>query len=118
MNRYKMKHGTTISDIEGYAKKEKLVFNNGGKWISKDAEYCLFIVLIGDIEVDIGLPKDLEKWDDYKHVLVMNDNIGQPYGPFYSHLKNPAEEPDPYLKTIIEKYNKVMDGLPFLEKTT
>ena len=116
MNRYKMMPGTTISDIERYAKKEKLVFNNDGTWVSKDAEYCLFIALIDDIEIDIGFPKDLEKWDDFEHVSVMHDYIGQPYGPFYSYLKNPAEKPDPYLKTVIEKYNKKMDSLPFLEK--
>ena len=45
MNRYKMKPGTTISDIEKYAKKKKYVFSTGGTWISKDAEHCLFIVL-------------------------------------------------------------------------
>ena len=115
---YKMKPGTTISDIEEYAKKEKLVFNNGGKWISKDAEYCLFIVLNNRIDVDIAFPKDLEKWDDYEHVLVMNDDIGQPYGPFYDYLKKTAEEPDPYLQMIIAKYNEIMDGLPFIEKNT
>ena len=118
MNRYKIKSGNTISDIEEYAKKENLIFSTGGKWISKDTEYCLFILLIGNIEVDIGFPKELEKWDDLEHILVMHDIIGQPYGSFYSYLKDPTEEPDPYLKTIIEKYNKVMDGLPFLEKTT
>ena len=88
----------------------------GGKWISKVAEYCLFIVLIDDIVMDFAFPKDLEKWDDFKHVLVMHDNIGQPYGPFYSYLENPREEPFPFLKTIIEKYNEIMDSLPFLEK--
>ena len=118
MNRYKMKPGTTISDIEKYAKESKLIFNTGGKWISKDAEYCLFIVLNDGIDVDIAFPKDLEKWDDFEHILVMNDNICQPYGPFYSYLEDPKEEPDPYLKTVIEKYNQKMDRLPFLEKTT
>ena len=54
MNRHKMKPGTTISDIEKYAKENKLVFNTGGTWISEDAEYCLFIVLNNDINVDIA----------------------------------------------------------------
>ena len=76
----------------------------------------MFIVLRGDIEMDIAFPKELEKWDDYEHVLVMDDNIGQPYGPFYSYLRDPAEQPDPFLETIIEKYNEIMDSLPFLEK--
>ena len=117
MNRYKMKPGTTISYIEKYAKKKKYVFNNGGTWISKDAEHCLFIVLNDDINVDIAFPKDLKNWDDYNHVTVMDDNLGQPYGPFYEHLKNPAEKSDPYLKMVIEKYHEIMDSLPFLEKT-
>ena len=116
MNRYKMKPGTTISDIENFAKKKKYVFNNGGTWISKDAEHCLFIILNDDINVDIAFPKDLETWNDYKHVTVMDDNIGQPYMPFYDQFENPEEEPFPYLQRVIEKYHKIMDSLPFLEK--
>lgn len=116
MNRYKMKPGTTISDIENFAKKEKIVFNTGGTWISKDAEHCLFIVLNDDIDVDIAFPKDLETWDDYKHVTVMNDTIGQPYMPFYDPYENPEKEPFPYLQMVIEKYHEIMDSLPFLEK--
>ncbi len=117
MNRYKMKPGTTISDIENFAKKKKYVFSTGGTWISKDAEHCMFIVLNDDINVDIAFPKELEKWDDYKHVTVMDDSLGQPYMPFYDHLKNLEEKPDHYLKMVIEKYNKIMDSLPFLERT-
>lgn len=116
MNRYKMKPGTTISDIEAYAKEKGLIFNTGGDWISKDAEYCMFIVLIGDIDMDIGFPKNLENWDNFTHVLIMHDSLGQPYGPFYDYLKNSKEELDPFLKSIIEKYNGIMDGFPFLEK--
>ena len=116
MNRYKMKPGTTISDIKKYAEERKLIFNKGGKWISKDSEYVLFTVLHNNISLDIAFPKDLKKWDDFKHVLVMHEMIGQPYGPFYRYLQNPTEEPFAYLKTIIDKYNEVMESFPFLKK--
>ena len=118
MNRYKMKPGTTISDIEKYAEENNLGFNTSGTWVSDDAEYVLRIGLEATILLAIAFPKDLEKWDDFKHVLVLDEDFGQPYVPFYKQLENPNRKPFLYLKSVIEEYNKKMDRLPFLEKTT
>ena len=112
VNRYKMKHGTTILDIENYAKEFNYVFSKGGTWISDDAEYVMFIALNDSISLDIAFPGDIEKWNDCDYVLVINEKIGQPYGPF----RNCSENPDSYLEALIGKYNETMYSLYFLEK--
>ncbi len=124
MNRYKMKPGTTIADIENCANENRWLFNQGGTWISKDSEHFLSIPLCDrdlkdictDISLEIAFPHDLEKWDDFENILVMDELFGQPFNPFYKHMDHPEEPPYPRLKAVIEKYNEVMDKLPFLER--
>ena len=118
MNRYKMKPGTTFFDIVTFALKNKndWLFNQGGTWISSDAEYVMFTTLHGDISLDIVFPKKLEKWNDSEYVLVISEIFGQPFTLFYSYLQNPEDDFGPVLKTVVEKYIEKMDSLPFLEK--
>ena len=56
MNRYKMKPGTTISDIEEYAKEKGLIFNTGGTWIELTTHFGLTIPVEGDHEGTIIFP--------------------------------------------------------------
>ncbi len=78
-----MKSGTTITDIKKYAKEKEYVFSNGGTWISNDAAFVMFVPLHNTIMLDIAFPKKLDTWDDYKHILVMDDMFGQTYNLFY-----------------------------------
>ena len=118
MNRYKMKPGTSIFDIVTFALKNKndWQFSDGGTWLSDDSKYVMFTTLYGDISLDISFPKDLEKWNDSDHTLVMDEMFGQPFNLFYSYLKNPEDDFGPILNAVVEKYTEKMDSLPFLEK--
>ena len=64
--------------------------------LSKMSEYANFInvdavrsfhqYLADDICLYVAFPEDLSKWDDFDYVLILDDNFGQPYTPFYSFL--------------------------------
>ena len=110
INKYRIKEGTTIEDILKELKAKNIQNAEGGSWVNKNAYHVLWKVLVSSIEVDIALPKDLSEWDDFDYVLVMDDDFGQPYTPFYS------EESFPALLNIIGHYNKFMDSLDFLER--
>ena len=118
MNRYKIKPGTTIQDIISFGEENKAKYNfgTGGSWIFKNADYYFIIPLCDDISLDIAFPNDLNNWDDYDYVLVLDEMFGQPYTPFYYKLKNPKEVPGNFLQTIINKYNEKMNELPFLAR--
>ena len=113
MNRYKMKPGISISDIERYAEESGKSFGTAGKWVSEDAEYLLIVPLNLNFDVDVVFPKNIENWDDSKHILVMEDSAGQPCGWLNHYRKNPTEEEEPSLH-LIELFNEKMDELPFL----
>ena len=115
MNRYKLKPGTTITDIKKYAEenKDKCKFGKGGWWIAEHANYYLMIDLYENVSVNIAFSMDLENWDDFDNVLVLEDT--HPYSKFYYQLRHPEKEPSLYLKIVIKKYDEIMDSLPFLE---
>lgn len=112
INRYKLKSGVTMDDILSELREKNLPVGTHGTYISKDAKYSTFKTLVDDIKVCIAFPEDLTKWDDYNHVLVMDDSFGQPYTPFYSI----EEKPFRYVLNVAGHYNKFMDTLQFLKR--
>ena len=110
INKYRIKEGTTIEDILKELKAKDIPNAEGGSWVNKNAYHVFWKVLVSSIEVDIALPKDLSEWDDFDYVLVMDDDFGQPYTPFY------GKESFHALLNIIGHYNKFMDSLDFLER--
>ena len=112
VNKYKMKPGISMDDILNELREKNLPIGTHGTYISKDAKYSTFKHLIDDIEVCIAFPEDLSVWDDFDHILVMDDNFGQPYYPFYKI----EEKQFPFVLNVAGCYNKFMDTLSFLEK--
>ena len=117
VKRYKMKPNITLEDIQAFAKEHAKKFGFGGAaiWISEDSEHFLSTYINDDILLSIGFPKDLQKWDDFDHVMVMDEDFGQPFTPFYKYIDGEIQEPEDFVMHTVDKYNAVMDSLTFLE---
>lgn len=113
---YKLKHIPTKEQLI------KLGARPGGRWISKDSVLYISIMReypdsCGDFIICIGFPdfeKGLAKWDDFNFVLVLDDDFGQPYAPFYGKNYKKDIQNFPCLEFVIEKYNEFMDSFDFL----
>lgn len=91
----------------------------GGSWIHKNAIRFMSIPLHDKYEItlNIGFPEDLSKWDDFNYILVLDEEFGQPYIPFYAYLEGAWQKREsPVLNKIIKNYNEEMRALPFLEE--
>ena len=82
-------------------------FKEGG-WDSYilDPKVSYSCVLYEDIELHIEISTSSSnkiKFNDYDNVLVFDDEIGQPYFPFYKGIRTE------YIHKVIEKYNEKMD---------
>lgn len=85
-------------------------------FIAKDATKSCFYPLVDSITVNIGFPEDLSKWNDFDYILVLDEDFGQPYSPFYHYLNEELKEPFPFLEKVIQKYNKTLRHLLYLEE--
>lgn len=110
--RFKMKPGIKLEDIPG--------LRDGGSWIHKKAvKFATFSLYAKyDITLNIGFPNDISKWNDFDYVLVLDEDFGQPYTPFYNRWNKVDNDfiPPKIMRYIIEKYNKIMQNLPYLEE--
>ena len=93
-------------DIE---KLENYGFKSGG-WLIKTnlPKYYINGVLLNDIEIhlEIVLKDNKLLFDDQNNVLVIDDNFGQPYTPFYESMYGFV-----FLNEVIDKYNEFMNNL-------
>lgn len=100
----------------------KLGARPGGTWINQYSDLYISITRefpdsCGDFIICIGFPdfeKGLAEWDDFSFVLVLDDDFGQPYTPFYGKNYKKDIQNFPCLEFVIEKYNEFMDGFDFL----
>ena len=100
----------------------KLGAQQGGSWINQYWEWLFsfmgeFPDSCGDFTIYIGFPdfeKSLAEWDDFSFVLVLDDEFGQPYAPFYGKNYKQDIQNFPCLEFVIEKYNEFMDSFDFL----
>ena len=100
----------------------KLGARSGGIWISQYTELYFSLTRefpdsCGDFSIYIGFPdfeKGLAEWDDFNYVLVLDDDFGQPYTPFYGENYKKDIQDFPCLEFVIEKYNEFMDSFDFL----
>ena len=113
---YKMKYIPTKEQLI------KLGARPGGTWINKDSDLYISIVrefpdLCGDFIIYIGFPdfeKGLAEWDDFNFVLVLDDDFGQPYTPFYGKNCKKDIQNSQCLEYVIEACNNFMDSFDFL----
>lgn len=115
INRYSIKKGTTIDEIKAAGGRD------GGSFIMKDTKFYImksFYYRASDFEFSVGVAfkKDVSDWNDYDNVLVIDEDFCQPYAPFYGENFGKDITDFPTLEYCIEKYNEVMDSLPFLEE--
>ena len=109
---YKLKYTPTEEQlIDAHAKL-------GGIWIDKNSKLYIskfFELPEYDFEfsIDICFKEDLSDWNDFDNVLVLDDDFGQPYTPFYTNYKKEVSN-HPCLEYCIEKYNEFMDSFDFL----
>lgn len=113
---YKLKYIPTTEQLI------KLGARPGGTWFNQHSEWYISFIgefpdSCGDFSIYIGFPnfeESLEEWDDFSYVLVLDDDFGQPYTPFYGKNYKKDVQDFPYLEFVIEKYNEFMDGFDFL----
>lgn len=109
--RFRIRPGASFSNVK--------CIREGGSWIHKDAIRFMSIPLYDKYEItlNIGFPEDLSKWDDFNYILVLDEDFGQPYIPFYAHLDGTWQKKTGSILTqIVQKYNEEMRALPFLEE--
>lgn len=106
IKRFRLKPDADISSVP----KSKYL-----SYIHKDCVRRFSKSLGHGITLDIGFPEDLSKWNDFDYVLVLDEDFGQPYGPFYHYMGNkiPAF---PALLEIVNAYNREMSKLEYLEE--
>ena len=100
----------------------KLGARPGGAWINKDSDLYISITRkfpgsSGYFVISIAFPdfeKGLVEWDDFNFVLVLDDDFGQPYTPFYGKNYKQDIQNFPCREFVIEKYNEFMDSFDFL----
>lgn len=114
IKRFKLKDNVTRDDLIA------LGFRNGGSWIKKDAKLFLdkCIEYDGYFEYSIGIAfsSDINDWNDFDNVLVMDEDFGQPYTPFYGENYGKDIDDFPALEDVILKYNVFMSGLGIFEE--
>ena len=118
VKRFKLKEGRpNQEDLERYG------FREGGSWIIKDAKWFVSKIIRKEDEryrdyedsFNLAFKEDLNDFNDFGNVLVLDEEFGQPYTPFYGYLDGKAEG-FPYLNWVISEYNEWMSSFDFLEE--
>lgn len=112
---YKLKYVPTVQQLRDAG------FLPGGAWIH--AEAFMFATRCFDLpktncelSVSICFLPDLDVWDDFNNILVLDEEFGQPYTPFYSENYKKDIKYFPVLEYCIRQYNDFLDSFDFLEE--
>lgn len=119
IKRYKLKDGVTKEELIAFGAKE------GGSFAVKGATLllhkfccCHFKDSKGrfsfEFTIYIGFKNDISDWNDFDNVLILDDDFGQPYTPFYGENFGKEIKNFPVLEECIRQYNEYMDSIPFL----
>ena len=71
-----------------------------------------------EFDIDIAFTENLQDWNGYDNILVLDSDFGQPYYPFYEYMmgKMKASAAPKVLPLLVAEYNRYMDSLEFLEE--
>ena len=121
INEYKIKNGVTAEDIKKELREKHLRISVGHcSYIHPDGVFSTGKCLADEISVNICFPKNLSTWDSYDHVIVLDEDFGQPYTPFYDLEEKAEKYPNKpinrYALNVAGNYNKFMNSLSFLER--
>lgn len=115
---YKLKQNITPEQIKDAAGRTSCIVGEGGSWISGDSVFFVsHDIDDGAVSVGIAFPQDLSVWNDYDHVLVLDENFCQPYTPFYEKLQN-EDISFPYLDAVVTAYNEFMDAIGIFQEVS
>lgn len=99
--------------------KEELIalgFQYGGSWIVKDVDVYLY-KYFGWYSINIGFRENINDWNDFDNVLVLDEECGQPYFPFYDDKYYGKEVTKfPALESVIQNYNDFMSSLEIFKE--
>lgn len=134
IKRYKLKEGITKEQLlkMGCRESENLTY------ICKDAVMgktnCVYIHFTyphtgrngktkqikarSHFDIDIAFKKNVDDWNDYDNILVLDGDFCQPYYPFYEYMIGNMKKSEipKVLPLLVAEYNKYMDSLEFLEE--
>lgn len=133
-NTYRLKHGTTMQDIlslPGVSKGSASYVREGADaYLNKSIYKTMRVTMHDDdasstwtekreYEISIIISfdsSDLESWNDFDNVLVLDEDFCQPYTPFYGDNYKKEVSDFPFLEWVISEYNALFDSLPVFEK--
>ena len=118
IKRFKLKEGRpTEEDLKRYN------FRSGGRWIMNDSD--IFVCYIWrkedpffqdyEISFNMAFKKDRRDFNDFDNILVLDEEFGQPYIPFYNFM-NEKKDSFPFLDEVISAYNTWISKFDFLEE--
>ena len=115
IKRYKLKEGISLAQLKLAGAKP------GGTFVDKTSVLFISKKLLANVSLEVAFPADLRAWNDQDFVLVLDNDYGQPYSPFYTKIDLPILEESSnnkitFLSAIIQKYNEIMDSLDYLEE--
>lgn len=114
IKRFKMKPDADIS-VFPWGRIQRVI-NGPVTYVNENSVGGFWEPLFQEISVIIAFPENLSEWNDFDYILVLDEDFGQPYGPFYHFMNGEIEKPWGYLKEVIEAYNEFMSSLIFLEE--
>lgn len=114
IKRFKMKPDADIS-VFPWGRIQRIIHGKVS-YVNENSVCGFWEPLCHEISVTIAFPQDLSEWNDFDYILVLDEDYGQPYGPFYHFLEGKIEKPWDGLIDVIEAYNEFMSSLIFLEE--
>lgn len=133
-NTYRLKPGTTMQDIlstPGVSKGSASYVREGtDAYLSKSFYKTMRVTMHDDdasstwtekreYEISIIIAfdsSDLESWNDFDNVLVLDEDFCQSYTPFYGDNYKKDVSGFPFLEWVIGEYNALFDALPVFDK--
>lgn len=107
---YKLKYVPTVQQLRDAG------FRPGGSWMHENAFMFAERCFAYELSVSICFFPDLDVWDDFHNILVLDEEFGQPYTPFYSENYKKDIKDFPVLEYCIRQYNDFLDSFDFLEE--
>lgn len=134
IKRYKLKDGITKEQLLKMGIKEADYYTYIHKQAIMGKGYCAIIHFTyphtgrngktkqikatSEFDIDIAFTENLQNWNDFDNVIVLDSDWCQPYYPFYNYLngKIGIKTSPKILPLLVAEYNKYMDSLEFLEE--
>lgn len=110
--------------LKDHITKEELVslgFKSGGSWVKKDAKLYLskffyYRPTKFEYSISIAFGSDINDWNDFDNVLILDEDFCQPYTPFYGDNYGKDIKDFPTLENVIIEYNEFMSGFGIFEE--